>query len=277
MGKVDFVVAGASKAGTEWLKLCLDKHPKVHIPRGPAPNYFSYNYDRGDEWYESLFDVPDDTLVVGEKSTSYIIHDDSACRLAKYDSSIDILFVLRDPIERAYSHYKMNLRKGELTDDVDSELNNKSRLVREGLYYQQVSRFCKYLSKDRINVMFFDDLKENPVNFIKSVYSTIGVENDFVPAVATEKYHVTKSRPKFQNLYNSVVSFMRYLQRKSQLACYGIEWLRRSRVVDLFHRLNRGRSFPELSPRRREELSEFYQDDVKRLERFTGRNLSHWC
>jgi len=273
----NFIIAGASKAGTEWLRLCLRKHSNIFIPKGQTPNYFSHQYDNGEEWYLSLFESATDQRAVGEKSTSYIIHPDAARRLHEFNPKADVFFVLRDPIERAYSHYKMRLRRGKVSEDVDNVLDESSPLVQEGLYHNHISRFVSLFSRNQIHVFLFDDLKSDPVGFLTKMYSRLGVDADFMPEMADQRYHVTKSRPRFQRLHNAVVAVIGELRRRTEWANRWIEYLRKEGYVNIFHRLNRGKPFPELSDKRRAELAEFYQEDIEKLERMIGRDLSHWC
>jgi len=273
----DFVVAGASKAGTEWLKLCLKEHPEIFVPVGLTPDYFSHRYSNSDQWYRSLFESSKPDQVTGEKSTSYIICPPAARRLYEFNPDVDVFFVLRDPTERAYSHYKMYLRKGKVDDNVDSLLSDDSPLVREGLYYQQMSRFLDYFDRNQVHILLFDDLKTDSVTFLRDMYSRLGVDPSFTPEMADQRYHVTKSRPRFQGLYNVVVAFIRELRKRTHWANRWLEYLRKEGYVNIFHRLNRGEPFPELSDKRRKELADFYREDIEKLEQMIGRDLSHWC
>jgi hypothetical protein len=277
MRKPSFFIVGVSKAGTEWLKLCLKKHPEIFIPDGPNPNYFSHKFSRGEEWYMSLFEQAKNEKELGEKSTSYIIYPQSAKRIYNYNPNAKIIFVLRDPVERAFSHYKMKLRRGDVGENVDSVLSKKSPLVQEGLYTKHTSRYLDYFDDSKVHILLFDDLEDNPIQFIMKIYSILGVNSDFIPKMAHQRYHVTKSRPRFQRLYNTLVAVIRKLRRQSYWANRGIEFLRKKGYVNMFHRLNRGKPFPELSDKKREELGEFYREDINKLERMIDRDLSHWC
>jgi len=273
----NFVVAGASKAGTEWLRLCLKKHPDIFMPEGLTPNYFSHKYNKGEDWYLSLFSSVSDEGAVGEKSTSYIIYPRAARRLYEFNPGVDIFFVLRDPVKRAYSHYKMYLRKGKVREDVDEVLSDASPLVREGLYHQHISRFLDHFERDQVHVFLFDDLKEDSGAFLRDMYSRLDVDPSFTPEMADQKYHVTKSRPRFQGLYNAVVAVIRELRRRTHWANRWLEYFRKKGYVNVFHHLNRGQPFPELSDKRRKELADFYREDIEKLEQMIGRDLSHWC
>ncbi len=277
MGIPDFIIAGSSKAGTEWSKVCLKKHPEIFIPPGLTPDYFSHRYSKTEEWYRSLFESAQGNKLCGEKSTSYIVCPPAAKRIHEFNPDVDIFFILRNPIDRAYSHYKMYLRKGKVSDDVDHELSDDSLLVREGLYHYHISRFLNYFERDQVHILLFDDLKDNSVAFLHDMYSRLGVDPKYTPDLADQRYHKTKSRPRFQGLYNAVVTIIRELRRRTQWANRLIEYLRKEGYVNIFHRLNRGKPFPELTDQRRAELANFYQEDIERLEQMIGRDLSHWC
>lgn len=275
MRKPDFLVAGASKTGTEWLSLCLREHPDVYVPQGPSPNYFSRHYPEGLEDYLELFTEARDERAVGEKS-SYMLYPDVPERVRAFDPDMRLVFVLRNPIDRAYSHYRMFLRAGDVSEDVDAELGDESGLVKEGFYFSHIRRYFDCFPPEQIGIFLYDDLVENPGAFVGWIYDWLGVDASFRPEMVGERYHVTKARPRYQKVYNHAVSLARWGRRKSGMFERALEWSRKAGIVDVFHRLNEGKAFPVLSERRRQDLIALYRDDTQALAEHLGRDLSHW-
>lgn len=272
----NFIVAGASKAGTEWLRLALREHPDIWMPGGlETLDFFSRKYDRGADWYREIFADRGEEKAVGEKSSSYILIPESAERIAQYNPQMKIVFVLRQPIDRAYSHYCMWLRGGLVSDDVDRELTAASPLVDEGFYHRHMQRFRDHFPDDQLKIMLYDDLRANVPQFLTDIYDFLGVDSTFRPDVMEEKYHATKSRPRAQLLYNAAVKTMKIVGR-NRAGQWMMETLRRKGVVNIFHKLNEGEAFPQLSAEARKRLAEMYQDDVNALAQLLGRDLSHW-
>jgi hypothetical protein len=271
----DFIVAGASKAGTTWLSRCLGAHPEVFVALHPT-EYFSYRFDRGLNWYEGFFSEADGAKRIGEKSTSYMIWDETPGRIADALPDVTLLFVLREPVARANSHYRMLLRAGNVTDDIDAELVPGTPLVEEGRYFQRLNGFRRHLADEQVRVLLYDDLIADPAAFIRHVYGSLGVSEDVVPPLVDRRFHATKTRPRFQRAFNSAVRASIAVSSRSRLVERGIDSLRQRGVFDVLHRINRGPSFPTMSDDHRRDLVEYYRDDVEALAGWLGRDLSHW-
>lgn len=122
----DFIIIGAMKAGTTSLYAYLYKHPLVHRARRKEVHFFDNNTDRGMRWYRAHFPTRWAKLradaaailrrghatVTGEASPYYMFHPHAAARCAAALPGARIIAMLRDPAERAYSHYQHNRRQG---------------------------------------------------------------------------------------------------------------------------------------------------------------------
>jgi hypothetical protein len=147
------------------LKRCLDEHPDIFM--GGVGNFFDHHYDRGQAWYEAGFQGHDGETARGEKSTAYLINPNGPERIYGCVLGVQLLFVLREPIKRAYSHYKMNLRASQVSSDVEAELSPGKALVEEGRYREQLKRFEAYFPPERLKVMLYDDLEADPEKFLE--------------------------------------------------------------------------------------------------------------
>jgi hypothetical protein len=273
----NFIIAGASKAGTGWLRQCLIEHPDVYIPEGPTIDYFSRNFGKERSWYLSHFRAARNRQRVGEKSTSYIISKNVPERIYKLDPDIDLYFVLRDPIQRAYSHYKMLLRAGKVSKNVDDVLSKDSSLVKEGLYNKNINRFSEHFDNENIYIFFFDDLVQNNRKFVKNVFTSLGVRNDFLPSIVDSKYNTTKSLPKYSTLYPVLVSIIRFARKKSATFNDLVRYSRKKGYTSRFHNLIGSKDFPKISVKRWKTLKSLYEKDILRLQDRTGKDLGDWC
>jgi len=129
--KPDFLIIGAQKAATTWLWNILDSHPDTDLPQKKEIHFFGgvENYNKGKEWYYNHFTGLDKTKITGEASTSYLYDyipywNNSSNSIEVSHSlptipeliinempDVKILVVLRDPVARAISAYKHNMRK----------------------------------------------------------------------------------------------------------------------------------------------------------------------
>ncbi|RLF35719.1 MAG: sulfotransferase, partial [Thermoplasmata archaeon] len=106
----NFVIAGPPKSGTTSLLFYLERHPDVFVIN--EPHFFSRNYEKGIEWYESLFEKHKKEKAVGEKSPSYFFDPKVPLRIKKHIPDVKLIFIFRDPIKRAYSEYWHNVIHG---------------------------------------------------------------------------------------------------------------------------------------------------------------------
>jgi hypothetical protein len=108
------VILGAAKAGTTTLYGWLLEHPDVRGSAYKELNYFSHFYHRGDDWYRAQFPrEAERPFVCGEASPSYLVHLWAPQRMARLLPGVKLIVQLRDPVDRAYSHFQMRRRDGE--------------------------------------------------------------------------------------------------------------------------------------------------------------------
>lgn len=116
MNKPDFIIAGAAKSGTTSLAQHLNQSKEISCILtldGSELHFFSKNFHKGHKWYTNLFsDLPSSTLL-GEKSVSYLESKYAATRIKSFVPYIKLIFMLRNPIDRAYSQYKSNAQRGK--------------------------------------------------------------------------------------------------------------------------------------------------------------------
>lgn len=104
------MIAGAARGGTSYLAAQLGAHPKIDPGSLKEPNFFSRNFERGFDWYDGLFQPRTDGVLRMDASVSYTFpHFPQALdRLAEHGSDTLVVYVVRDPIARAFSHYLHN-------------------------------------------------------------------------------------------------------------------------------------------------------------------------
>ena len=112
-----FIITGAKKCGTTSLFHYLCEHPNVGAPAKKEISYFDMNFAKGHQWYKSFFPISlpgsePSCLVTGEATASYICHPQAPQRIAKTLPEVKLIALLRNPVERAYSHYHHTKRIG---------------------------------------------------------------------------------------------------------------------------------------------------------------------
>jgi hypothetical protein len=272
----DYIIAGASKTGTEWLRLCLREHPEVFIPGGPTLDFFSKNYEKGGEWYQSFFEDAEPHQVTCEKSTSYFAHPQAPKRIHEWKKDVQLLFILRDPVERAYSHYCMKLKAGQVSENINREMDRGSIMVEEGFYFRNIERYINLLGKERISVKFFDDLKDDNEKFLESIFGEMGVDITFDPSFLGRKYHQRKKRSRFPDIYSTLVEVNRKMRRWSKTYRKIFEEIAKMGLTKPIHWINNSKEFPRLPKETEAKLKNMYEDEVRAIRELTGRELPNW-
>jgi hypothetical protein len=194
----DFVIVGATKSATTWLQRNLQQHSAVFMP-GAETHYFSRHFERGPLWYGAFFAPAAAHQIVGERSTSYLDDPQAAQRLRAVLPDVRVIMQLRNPIERVWAHYWMNVRRGETRADVDRQLcaddADGERLRAGGLYFRHVARFFELFPREQLCVSLYDDLDREPVSVLDRIRAHVGLASVAAPAPAPVGEGTPRARP----------------------------------------------------------------------------------
>jgi hypothetical protein len=183
----DFLVLGTQKGGTTSLFAYLADHPQVIAPTAKELHHFDYRYHRGSIWYRSRFPLRASLRHregggrTGEASPSYLFHPDVPGRVAADLPDARLVVLLRDPVERAHSHWRHQVRLGveqlAFADAVEAEAERLSApdadvglfsplrefsYVHRGRYGEQLARWIDAVGRERLLVLRSDDLFTRP-------------------------------------------------------------------------------------------------------------------
>ncbi|MEP3481109.1 MAG: sulfotransferase [Fuerstiella sp.] len=182
----DFIGIGAEKAATTWLWANLNAHPEVEMSQPKELNFFNVSFDKGSDWYQQHFRQSVNCLQ-GEISPWYMDDAQCAARMAAACPNAQLLVMLRDPFERAFSHLLHDSQNAfggiaDLTAEQLQSLTSKSDdYVRRSCYSKCLAPFLKYFKRSQIDVQFYDDVKSQPLQTIQNVFRFLNVDADFVP------------------------------------------------------------------------------------------------
>ena len=284
--KVDFFIVGAPKAGTTSLYHYLNQHPDIEMSKVKEPNYFSsksikdqgtyYNSNIVDNYmeYHSLFNLENKTALFGEASVSYLFYHDVPVKIKKYNNSSKIIIVLRNPIERAFSHYLMDYRLGLVTQEFrhiiqklkESGDNNLlyQQYIELGQYSEQVLRYINEFGRDNILIIDYDNFKHNNKKEVQDVYNFLGVDVGFLPDFSVN--------------FNKFI-----LPNKLIYRFYSIRLIRK--IVAAFLPVNmqdyiRRKFFlsnkPVMSVQIRDQLKEVFEEDIIKLSKILDKDFKKW-
>lgn len=272
-------MVGAAKAGTTWLYHCFKEHPDIFVSTPKELHFFSRdgNYARGYDWYYSFFKEQNTSqTAVGEVCPSYHYAPEVPQRIYQWNPNSKLIFIIRNPIKRAYSAYCMKVDHGTASQNISQELSLSSHYVQRSLYYQQVRGYLDYFPQDQFKILVFDDLKKNPQDFIKDAYNFLGVNQDFTPATLYRSENARKPPPRHMNIYGPLRSaYMSLVHRNPEVEVF-VHKLKRQGHLNFFYTLMRGGEYPKLTAEAQRTLADFFHEDVMQLSNLLNRDLSHW-
>lgn len=265
-----FIIIGAVKAATTWALEQLQVNPALYMP-DPEPHYFSSEFEQGEQYYRAFFEAQAGSeRMLGEKSADYLAHPQAAQRIAAMLPHARLVVQFRNPIERAYSDYKMLYRRGTVKEGPEAYLtsldNPQPRFLNDGLYAQHLRRWLDHFPAEQIYSFLYDDVKAQPKATIEAISTHIGVDPVF---------DVDQSRKKANNASERFLP----LPVRKVLAPLksSIAPLRGTALFESTRSMfAREIAYPPLSSDLRLRLRDFYADDVSDLGRMLGRDLSDW-
>lgn len=128
-----FLIIGGIRCGTTSLIRYLGQHPRVEISSTKEVHYFDWNFDRGRDWYRSWFPLKSGrrNVIVGESSPAYLMDPRVPERVAEEMPDARLILLVRDPVERAHSHYRLRKAKGlESAESFAEALADEPRRMR---------------------------------------------------------------------------------------------------------------------------------------------------
>jgi hypothetical protein len=309
----NFFVIGAAKCGTTTLYNFLEQHHEVYMSPIKEPHFFcsdiriknfsdeykKYVASRGInfneyiesdlkkkhwEWYVDtfegylkLFKNVNQEKAVGEISNGYLFSTVSANEIKEKYPEAKIIMILRNPVERAYSHYLANLRDGRTTlsfrDEIEFD-NNKPRkgwcishnYIEMGLYYNQVKRFLDTFPKNQILIFLNEELKANPQNVGERIFEFVGVNSH-----AQINYSAKQNEAKIPKSAK-LIKFLTQTGIKRKIFHLLPESVK-VKVKPLF--FEKG-AVPKMTQEDKNWMLHFFEEDIKKTQTLIERDLSNW-
>jgi hypothetical protein len=228
------------------------------------------NWARGLDWYESHFAAAAGERRVGEKTPAYLFYDEAMQRIARTVPDAQLIAILRNPVDRAYSHYQYNKTWwGEgrtFAELVQPELDGhdgEPYLLARGRYLEQLERAVRLFSREQLAVFLLDDLEARPREILGATCRFLGIDDSFVPANPEERVNVAK-RQRADRLHQFMLRHHVYRRIPEPL---------RSKVQGL---MVADLDYSPMDPALRGRLVEYFRPFNTALGEWLGRDLSNW-
>ena len=300
MNLPNFFIIGAPKAGTTALYDALTQHPEIYMSPVKEPFFFAFKGEPpifpapiGDHirrvtvWkpaaYALLFAGVTNQRAIGEASTNYLRSPLAAQRIKQSLPQRRIIAILRQPAERAFSHYTFHLERGldYRGKTFEEALAHEDERVKEGwysgfhktngYYHAHLTDWYARFPREQIKVYLYDDWNNTPQAMLRDLFRFLEVDEDFAPEI--RRSNVTLL-PKSRRLHSLATNPARIEQTMPFLPATA-----RRAIVSAFRRMNDRFNLappPPLDPEIRARLTEDYREDILKLQDLIGRDLSHW-
>ena len=280
----NFLIIGAHKGASSSLRIYLGEHPDVFVAPVGEPSFFALEGQarfRPDgtftrpgmenagatftlEEYEALFAGVTSERAVGEKSPAYLTNRDAPFRIRRLIPDVRLIAVLRNPVERAYSHYLMNVRSGQecltFADAVAAERHRQPmgaglvrHYVRSGIYADRIELYLSLFGPEKFRIYLYEDLVRDMSAIMRELYEYVGVDPAFTPDLTVRH----NARP--TEHHNG--------RLRSRLSSLGRSMTTRDVAPTVSNGILLGT---------RKELLSFYRDDIVRLQALIDRDLTGW-
>lgn len=282
----DFVIGGANKAGTTSLWEYMNTHPQICMAWLKEPRYFMRghersasgkafdlpgNYDRGAEWYASLFASCRSGAVRGEGTAMYLRSSDAPGLVRNDAPHARIIFVLRDPVSRLHSQYhheRRFFRHPPFEDIVKHNHPLLERYLDGSRYAHHLARWYEHFPSEQVLVLLTEDLFADARSTVAKAFAFVEVDPTFVPPNIDRRYN---------EAYVGRIPVLNRLVRNRLQALPGSVARALRAVGDPLRRLNqRSLEVTALDPTVRAGLVELLSNDIDRLQRMIGRDLASW-
>ncbi len=171
------LLIGAAKAGTTSLCDDLNRHPSIYLFPSKETHFFSYYYDRGIDYYRSLFH-PSGEKIVMEASPEYTTggrSQVSALRISEHLAGVKLIYMVRHPLRRLQSEYVQELANGKAAIPFRDAIFDWN-LLEGSLYEKNYQIFSNAFSPDRVHVLFFEDYVTDKASTISALLDFMGAD-----------------------------------------------------------------------------------------------------
>lgn len=276
--KPNFVGIGAQKCASTWLYDILATHPQTNMSELKELDFFTRYYDYGYQWYERNFPEAN-ALVVGEISPSYLNSIEAPKRVRLYNPEAKLLVSLRNPVERAISNHRHDVRIGLFQGkdmSLQAGLANNPAYIDQGLYAKHLNCWLEEFPSTQLKVVLVDDIKADAAATARSVYEFLGLD----PQHKSELLH-ERSNESYVNRSSNVEQAKNQVRGAIRKIGLGPMWdgIGNLGLKRMYRKANRAPSssvIPKPSPELLAELQSAFAQDIDQLEILLNRSLEHW-
>ncbi len=295
-------IPGAAKCATTSLHDYLGQHPDIFMSTVKEPHFFSDDayFLEGLHEYAKLFEGGKGFTIRGESSQCYMIFPNAAARIKECIPDPRFIFIFRNPVDRAYSHYwwikGVGYENEEFRDAFLSSMHREpdpgvqTRYGYRGMrvelkYYYQfgcygmwLEQFVQWFGKEKILVISTESLRDRPMDTLNQCTSFLGVKPFETVDTTMSNETIILKNPKLYKMWADidharVKGLRRMLPTSVKLFLRKIK-LRSTELLGAL--LETNKKAAALAKEERAWVAEYYRDDVKNLRNLTGKRFAEW-
>lgn len=295
----NFLIIGPPKCASTSLHYYLGQHPEIYMSKVKETFFFVRDYEKGMGFYESYFEEAGHAKMIGEATPVYAFLPFVADRIKKHYPHAKLILCFRNPMDRTFSSWLMQrgmgVEKATFREAVEINIKQlayvtlegekgaatwngsvgnfdigESRLrtyIQAGRYADIIKSYEKRFAPEQIKIIFMEDLKDDFNGTMKSLFSFLGVDDNFiVPNKEVVNFYFDRKANKVSNKIIGIKG-TRFLAKRIPKG-----------IKNIFKNKWKVKEVPKISAEDRNYLWEkVFKDDVTELSKITGRDLSHWA
>jgi hypothetical protein len=301
--KPNLFIVGAAKCGTTSLYYYLSQHPEVFNCPVKEPNHFITQFQidslygnlkqykklwssyLGLSKYLALYSNAKSFRITCDASVNYLRYaKEIAGKIKEFNDEAKIIIILRNPVDRLFSHYHHSVRDGSITETFENlltfeeqyckmENNSRYSYKKNGLYYHNVKHYLDIFGQDKVLILFNEDLESNPQKLLSKVCDFLMIDASFVPKIDFTKQNTAylPKNPKISHLINKYLQYSMLGNGLKKIFPKSI--LRRLKTI-----INPSSPQKETLSNKKaiQQLKAYYLEDINKLETLVKRDLSAW-
>lgn len=231
----NFIICGAQKSGTTSLFKFLGFSSEISLSKTKEVHYFDFNYHKGIDWYKSYFNFTSKKKI--EASPSYLLYEKVPERIFKSIKKVKLIFLLRNPVQRAISHYWHEVKLGVENRPFDKVFFNERRRIideyslnhfsylKRGLYLEQINNFKKFFKDKNILILKSENLfQKNTIEF-KKLFDFLEIDPISLKNFkGKETLIYPKIKPENMKVINYLENFFKNHNEKLKKKYDNLEW-----------------------------------------------------
>jgi len=281
----NLIIIGAMRSGTTSLHFYLDQHAEIAMSRIKELNFFVESkmwpctWHKGANWYAQQFD--DNAPILGEASPAYSSFPSFAGAPARMQALIPetkIIYLLRDPVERMISDFRLLENWGVWDFDIADIMGNleENGLAQRSLYFMQLQKYLEYFPAEQIHIATLEDLISNKRQTLREMFRFLGVNENFdTPQFDTISNEARVSAPprtrlgrKLRKIWIIAVLYRMPVSIAEKWSGFGSRNPKEQK--------SKATKPPRPSDEVLQPLREYLRDDIDKLREFCGRDFKEW-